>query len=583
MRIIAVSATLPNIADIAGFIEASEAFVFDDSYRPVPLTKHVRGFGKVAKNEFKFWSSLDRHVPEIIARFSSNKQTLVFCHSKKETEKLACYILQTMRSNQTSQSKTLHEFIAEGVAYHHAGLDVTQRKLVEQEFASGRLRVLCATSTLAVGVNLPAHLVIVKGTMTWRGGGAGYQEIDATTLCQMIGRAGRPGLDTSGIAVIMTDDESKSRIERLAFGVGAAESQLISKLVEVINTEISQRVIISVEGAIAWMKTSFFFTQKLHSSYNKQGESKLGDSDDLLLNLSVHAIQQLKDISLVEETVDGELKPLPAGHIMSQNMVPFQATKLIASLPFDATQKQILKIISQVDELSTFPLRRNEKACLNQCHKSELIKHKISIPAGKYRVQGPSDKTFILLQASIAQHEFENFTLRQEMSALVDQACRFLSAAEEFSIFASKNGQVALQSMKLRRSLQVGLRGEASGLLHQIEGVSQACAAKLSFNGIVSFEDAMSSTAEKLEIAAGRSAPFGKQVREKIAELFQAKLQISASIEYTRGSNIPAEVLCHIIPPARLSDEIKNISTSSRTDPKPVNYCLVSKAPIKCG
>ena len=66
--------------------------------------------------------------------------------------------------------------------------------------------MLCATSTLAMGVNLPAHLVIIKGTRAYRGGGVGHQDIDIATLTQMIGRAGRPGLDTSGIAVVMTDN-----------------------------------------------------------------------------------------------------------------------------------------------------------------------------------------------------------------------------------------------------------------------------------------------------------------------------------------------------------------------------------------
>jgi ATP-dependent DNA helicase HFM1/MER3 len=68
-------------------------------------------------------------------------------------------------------------------------------------------QVLCTTSTLAQGVNLPAHLVVLKGTRRWaREGGEppGYKEYDRTTVLQMIGRAGRPQFDTEGVAVIMT-------------------------------------------------------------------------------------------------------------------------------------------------------------------------------------------------------------------------------------------------------------------------------------------------------------------------------------------------------------------------------------------
>ena len=69
------------------------------------------------------------------------------------------------------------------------------------------LQVLCTTSTLAVGVNLPARLVVLRGTRRWSseaGEASGYKEYDRSTCLQMIGRAGRPQFDTHGTAVIMT-------------------------------------------------------------------------------------------------------------------------------------------------------------------------------------------------------------------------------------------------------------------------------------------------------------------------------------------------------------------------------------------
>lgn len=72
------------------------------------------------------------------------------------------------------------------------------------------VQVLCTTSTLAMGVNLPAHLVVLKGTRRWcsdTGGPSGYKEYDRSTCLQMIGRAGRPQFDTEGVAVIMTQKQ----------------------------------------------------------------------------------------------------------------------------------------------------------------------------------------------------------------------------------------------------------------------------------------------------------------------------------------------------------------------------------------
>lgn len=65
---------------------------FDASYRPVPLTTHVIGQGFVGENsssQFRFWSSLNRNVPELVLRFSNQRPTVIFCHSKPDTEKLA--------------------------------------------------------------------------------------------------------------------------------------------------------------------------------------------------------------------------------------------------------------------------------------------------------------------------------------------------------------------------------------------------------------------------------------------------------------------------------------------------------------
>ena len=81
MRTVAVSATLPNISDIALFLESSAAFAFDSSYRPVPLTTHVIGCGYIGKNQFLFDKGLNKQVPGLITKYSRKKSTLVFCHT----------------------------------------------------------------------------------------------------------------------------------------------------------------------------------------------------------------------------------------------------------------------------------------------------------------------------------------------------------------------------------------------------------------------------------------------------------------------------------------------------------------------
>jgi replicative superfamily II helicase len=72
---------------------------------------------------------------------------------------------------------------------------------------------------------------------------------------QMIGRAGRPGFDLTGTAVIMTDNKSKTKYQNLAqSGLNVAKSQLMLKLVEILNTAISQNEIQSLGEAVNWLK-----------------------------------------------------------------------------------------------------------------------------------------------------------------------------------------------------------------------------------------------------------------------------------------------------------------------------------------
>lgn len=92
------------------------------------------------------------------------------------------------------------------------------------------LSLLCATSTLAVGINLPAHLVIIKSTMQYSTGGvhatnaSGYVEYSEFDVLQMVGRAGRPQFDSVGIAVILTQQSTVQRYENLLQGQTAVES-----------------------------------------------------------------------------------------------------------------------------------------------------------------------------------------------------------------------------------------------------------------------------------------------------------------------------------------------------------------------
>lgn len=134
------------------------------------------------------------------------------------------------RGNFSFKDKDLQITAAKGVAFHHAGVDINDRTLVERLFLEGGISVICCTSTLSVGVNLPAHLVILKNTVTWADNGT--KEYVDLEVMQMLGRAGRPQFDDSGVAVIMTRRENKEKYERMVSGQEKLESCLHMNLIE---------------------------------------------------------------------------------------------------------------------------------------------------------------------------------------------------------------------------------------------------------------------------------------------------------------------------------------------------------------
>ena len=111
------------------------------------------------------------------------------------------------------------------MAFHHAGLSAQDRTAVEKGYLEGDVNVICCTSTLAVGVNLPCHMVIIKNTVTYQGNAGGCKEYSDLEIMQMLGRAGRPQFDDSAVAVIMTRTHLTTNYDKMITGQEILESR----------------------------------------------------------------------------------------------------------------------------------------------------------------------------------------------------------------------------------------------------------------------------------------------------------------------------------------------------------------------
>ncbi|GCB70464.1 hypothetical protein scyTo_0001292 [Scyliorhinus torazame] len=176
LRFVAVSATIPNVKDIAEWLSDGKgpgiSMKIDESYRPVKLRKVVIGFPcSSTQTEFKFDLSLNYRTASVIQTYSEQKPALVFCATRKGVQQAASILakdakfVMTMEHKQRLQKYTnsvkdtkLRDLLIYGVGYHHAGMDLSDRKAIEAAFTAGDVPVLYSPNIQGSNPNVPHDL-----------------------------------------------------------------------------------------------------------------------------------------------------------------------------------------------------------------------------------------------------------------------------------------------------------------------------------------------------------------------------------------------------------------------------------------
>lgn len=120
----------------------------------------------------------------------------------KEFKKKALLRLDE-QDRQLPQVENLCKLLDRGLGFHHAGMIPILKEMVEILFTDGYLKVVFATSTFAIGLNMPAKSVIFTQSVKWNGEKS--ELLSATEYLQMAGRAGRRGKDDKGASIILLD------------------------------------------------------------------------------------------------------------------------------------------------------------------------------------------------------------------------------------------------------------------------------------------------------------------------------------------------------------------------------------------
>ncbi|KAI0647359.1 P-loop containing nucleoside triphosphate hydrolase protein [Trametes meyenii] len=395
VRFVVVSATVPNIEDVADWIgnhsNNGRAVVkeFGEEFRPCQLSKFVYGVPRRKdSNDFVFAKALDYRLYGILQQHCNNKPVLVFCPTRKGVMIAAEHVLKEYEEainkkenlpwSKPSQiqhsfsNKQVDKLAAFGIGVHHAGLAREDRTATEQLYLKKAIKILFATSTLAVGVNLPAHTVIIKGVKLFQNNAS--QEYSDLDVMQMIGRAGRPQFDKEGVAIIMCEQELEAKYKALAQGQTILESSLHVHLPEHLNSEIALGTITDMSSAKEWLHNSFLYRRlqknPQHYDIRKEGGRTWKERMD---DLVADSVKTLKDAEMVQhdEEADG-LSSTEYGDIMSKFYIRQATMTLILKLPEKGTVREIV---------------------YNKLRSHHDIRYTLK------KIEKPSDKVFILIQA----------------------------------------------------------------------------------------------------------------------------------------------------------------------------------------
>ncbi|KAH8581649.1 small nuclear ribonucleoprotein helicase [Cryptosporidium sp. chipmunk genotype I] len=283
IRTLSLSTSLSNAKELSSWLEvgASGYYNFPPAIRPVPCTVYISGFQE--KNYCPRMATMNRPIYNKILTHSPKKPVIIFVASRRQTRITAmslshmCYCdgqpnkfinaesksssgISLANSIRMVKDRSLKQTLKSGIGIHHAGLSESDKSLVESLFLKGIIQIVVATSTLAWGVNFPAHFAIIKGTEYFDAKLGQYIDYPITDVLQMIGRAGRPQYDSHSVACIMTLEHKKSFYKRFLYDSLPLESCFgVSSLIEIFNAEVSSLSIKSIPDAICFLSNSFFF------------------------------------------------------------------------------------------------------------------------------------------------------------------------------------------------------------------------------------------------------------------------------------------------------------------------------------
>jgi len=556
-QILALSATIGNAEDLAEWLEAK---LVQSDWRPVPLKE-----GIYFENHITFADFTSREIPFrrkdqltniALDSVHSQEQILIFTPSRRsavstaerigknieplleprEVKHLADLSLQIVRNISDPLSLKLAETIKRGVTFHHAGLNSRQRDIVEQAFKKGLVKALCATPTLAAGVNLPAKRVVVSSVYRYSIE-EGSHPIKTLEYKQMSGRAGRPQYDSEGEALLLAKQDKTVNwlMERYILREPEAlYSKLAAKpaLRRATLGLIASKVVTTIPDLLEFFERTFYGFQ-FEAVFL---EGKIREVVDLLIGW-----EMIKPLD-ANETLEATFYGLR----VSQLYLDPETAATIAEGFTLAIEKSMAKIhpvalldlIMGTPDMVTLSFRKSDEKITTKRLERFTSRLIFDVPEPldiAYEFHLRDFRTVLFLWDWIKELPIERLIMRYKIGSgdiqrIVETATWIISAAAEIAQLKRRTNERYQVYMKAAQSLsdrvKYGIKSDAVSLT-RIKGIGRKRARVLLEHGIRDIRMLLNLDASDLSQMPGFGSELAKTILESAKKLTEPSTEVS--------------------------------------------------------
>jgi helicase len=540
-QLLALSATISNVKTIAEWLRAGSVEL---DWRPVPLRQGVYDYGRIL-----FTDGEERSVPRstygspidvAMDTLKGGGQALVFASTRRRAVSLATRAAElTQRQlspeerkaaseasrriltsgEETSLSRLLAEVVAKGSAFHHAGLESEHRKIVEEYYKGRAIKLLAATPTLALGVNLPARRVVVADMTRYDAEHGGNAEISVQEYRQMAGRAGRPQYDDHG-ETVMIPPPSQSSADFLEHYAKGPPEPIESRLSD--ESAMRSHTLATIATASGLSKKdldSLFGTTLLAK---QAGAERVGRYTEKALGylLSERLVESHGDLFYATDFG----RRVSMLYIDPVTGVMFRDAIRRAEPGRNYTAGILQAVASTPDFEPKFPLRSkdyDQAMAFMEEHAPEMLERHSTKAFSDYDRVLQDMRSVMALHGWIDEWREEQLLTRLgvepgDMHRAVDNADWLLHALEELAKLY-KTPEIVRQANILRRRVVSGVSEELVELTI-LQGVGRVRARALYTAGFKTLEDIKEAPADKLAMVEKVGTAVARKIKEQVTK-----------------------------------------------------------------